>query len=28
MIAEISEEFTTAGVPERTLPVNWNIKPT
>ncbi len=28
MIAEIAEEFTTVGVPERTLPVNWNIKPT
>ena len=28
MIADIAEEFTTVGVPERTLPVNWNIKPT
>lgn len=28
MVAEIAEEFTTVGVPERTLPVNWNIKPT
>ncbi len=28
MVAEIAEEFTTVGVPQRTLPVNWNIKPT
>jgi putative SOS response-associated peptidase YedK len=28
MISDIAEEFTTIGTPERTLPVDWNIKPT
>jgi len=28
MAAEIAEEFTTNGEPNRTLPVDWNIKPT
>ena len=28
MATEIAEEFHTSGEPERTLPVDWNIKPT
>ncbi|HEY9276409.1 MAG TPA: SOS response-associated peptidase [Candidatus Nanopelagicaceae bacterium] len=28
MAAEIAEEFTTSGEPNRMLPVDWNIKPT
>jgi len=28
MLTDIAEEFSTAGLPDRTLPVDWNIKPT
>ena len=28
MLTDIAEEFSTQGVPEKTLPVDWNIKPT
>ena len=28
MLTDIAEEFSTKGEPERTLPVDWNIKPT
>ena len=28
MLTDIAEEFSTNSVPERTLPVDWNIKPT
>ena len=28
MLTDIAEEFSTLGMPERTLPVDWNIKPT
>ena len=28
MLTEIAEEFSTQGRPEKTLPVDWNIKPT
>lgn len=28
MLTDIAEEFSTAALPEKTLPVDWNIKPT
>ena len=28
MLTDIAEEFSTSAVPDRTLPVDWNIKPT
>lgn len=28
MLSDIAEEFSTKALPERTLPVDWNIKPT
>lgn len=28
MLTDIAEEFSTKAIPERTLPVDWNIKPT
>jgi putative SOS response-associated peptidase YedK len=28
MLTDIAEEFSTQALPERTLPVDWNIKPT
>ncbi len=28
MLTDIAEEFSTAGLPDRTLPADWNIKPT
>ena len=28
MLTDIAEEFSTKALPERTLPVDWNIKPT
>jgi putative SOS response-associated peptidase YedK len=28
MLTDIAEEFSTSAEPDRTLPVDWNIKPT
>lgn len=28
MLTDIAEEFSTTALPDRTLPVDWNIKPT
>lgn len=28
MLTDIAEEFSTAAMPDRTLPIDWNIKPT
>jgi len=28
MLTDITEEFSTKALPDRTLPVDWNIKPT